>query len=125
MSTLRPTAVAEYEAAVVHRKLPTYTDPTPPLATLASTFIVKIYLKDLTIAKGFMSNKTQKVEELRDLAHGYYVKTIRDGSYSKDQMVLKFLGVNEYLDGGCVHRGAHVCLWELGLLLLRPLVARD
>jgi len=100
MMMLRPTEQVEYEAAKVHRMLPTYTDPTTPLATLPSTFMVKIYLKGQDIAKGFMSTKSQKVSELRDLAHGHYVRTLKDDAYTAEQMVLKFLGANEYLDGG-------------------------
>jgi hypothetical protein len=100
MMLLRPTVLAEYEATKVNRELPTFTDPTPPLATLPSRFLVKIFLLGQDIAKGYMATKSQKVSELRALAHGHYVRALKDESLRPEQMVLKFLGVNEYLVGG-------------------------
>ena len=41
MHLLRPTSLAEYEAARVHRQLPTFKEHTPPLDALPPTFKVK------------------------------------------------------------------------------------
>ena len=97
MLALRPTSAAEYEAAKVHRQLPTYKDATPPLATLPSTFKVKIYFQGHDMSKTLMGTRNQKVSDLRDLA---YSKMVGEAPYPPKQMVLKFVALNEYLDDG-------------------------
>ena len=106
-----------YEALKVARQLRTYRDPTPALESLPHTFRLKIYLKTgKEVGKVYQAHKSQRVAELRDLAHGHYLKLVvgkggrqddaqandapGGGAYTAQQMVLKFVALNEYLDDG-------------------------
>lgn len=114
MLRLRPTPLAELAAQVVARSLPTYKDPTPPLESLPATFKIRLYLREHEVVKTIMGTQHQKVSDLLNLAYSNYARLATDGTlgaagfekgaphtgYSREQMVLKFASLNEFLVDG-------------------------
>jgi len=102
MRQIRPTAQAEYQALLVSRKLPMFRDSAPPMKSLPQKFKVIIYFQapPNDITKALIASRGQLASELRDSAHVQYTRTLKAATLKSEEMVLKVVGLNEYIDEG-------------------------